>query len=187
MAVAGVAYLVLVLLLLSAGSLGIGVAVFVAALCLLPWEAAMAAMRGLARHPWQPVTRLLAGLAYLPGWGVAAAGGILLTLAGGAPMADPLLGWPTLTLGAIAQWWWRFCGVTPHPGLWQLAEWVGWANVLAFLAVAALWGLLLWVNAWEEGLRWLSGRPVPPGVPLAPPEDAPPPARAAAQSGRPPA
>ncbi len=162
MAVAGVAWIVLVILLMAVGSMGLGVILVVVSACLLPVEASIEAVKALAHHPWAPLTRTLVAILYLPGWAVAVSGGALIALAGLNP-AEWAANWGTpgrilgtLGTGLITHW-----GLAPHPGALRLAELWAEANVLVLATLGALWVVLLMVNALEHVLQGAWGRPVP--------------------------
>ena len=161
MAVAGVAWIVLVILLMAVGSMGLGVIIVVVSACLLPVEASIEAVKALAHHPWAPLTRALVAILYLPGWAVAVSGGALIALA----RADA--GWSTGLGGfgrfvtAVAAWLVAHWGLAPHPAALRLAELWAEANVLVLATLGALWVVLLMVNALEHVLQGAWGRPVP--------------------------
>ena len=161
MAVAGVAWILLVIVLTALGSASLGLIILVVSGCLIPLEAGVEAVKAVARHRWAPFTGVLAAILCLPGWALAAGGGAVLALAGADAGWSTGLGGFGRIVTAVAAWLVAHWGLAPHPMPLRLAELWAEANVLVLALVAGLWLMLLLVNALEIGVRKVMGQPVP--------------------------
>ena len=161
MAVAGVAWILLVIVLTALGSASLGLIILVVSGCLIPLEAGIEAVKAVARHRWAPFTGVLAAILYLPGWALAAGGGAVIALAGADADWSTGLGGFGRFVTAVAAWLVGHWGLAPHPAPLRLAELWAEANVLMLALAGSLWLLLLVANALEGVLWAAAGRPVP--------------------------